>query len=198
MPDPLAELLSSSTLPPSMTTSTLATRALEKAGSSAATSPHNLCSPPGTHRLRRCRHSFHAYFLRPGRHDVPIRFVVDRIRDGRTFTTRHVVAYQGGEAIFDLSVSFTHVELGIEHQDVMPAGPSPEGSPMGRRRGSALGDPSLRRPEGAIEIRQWTPTSRRDLCSRHIGASGSGRLECSRTTRSFTPPRCSTPATEPC
>ncbi|MGH2633822.1 MAG: acyl-CoA thioesterase [Tepidiformaceae bacterium] len=103
-------------------------------------------------------HSLHAYFLRPGRHDVPIRFVVDRIRDGRTFTTRHVVAYQGGEAIFDLSVSFTHVEPGIEHQDAIPDAPSPEGLPEWEEvRGSALGDPRLRRPEGAIEIRAVDP-----------------------------------------
>ena len=43
-------------------------------------------------------HSLHAYFLRPGAHGVPIRFVVHRIRDGRTFTTRRVVAHQAGEA----------------------------------------------------------------------------------------------------
>src|SRR5688572_33004288 len=43
-------------------------------------------------------HSLHAYFVRPGGHDKPIRYVVDRIRDGRTFTTRDVVAYQAGEA----------------------------------------------------------------------------------------------------
>ena len=51
-------------------------------------------------------HSLHAYFLRPGRYDLPIRFVVDRIRDGRSFTTRRVVAHQAGEAIFNLSASF--------------------------------------------------------------------------------------------
>jgi len=50
-------------------------------------------------------HSLHAYFLRPGRHDAPIRFVVDRIRDGRSFTTRRVKAHQAGEAIFNLSAS---------------------------------------------------------------------------------------------
>jgi acyl-CoA thioesterase-2 len=71
-------------------------------------------------------HSLHAYFLRPGRHDVPIRFVIDRIRNGRTFTTRQVVAYQSGEAIFNMSASFTRYEAGIEHQDEMPAAPSPE------------------------------------------------------------------------
>jgi len=73
-------------------------------------------------------HSLHAYFLRPGRHDLPIRFVVDRIRDGKTFTTRNVVAHQGGEAIFNLAASFAHPEPGISHQlGAMPEAPPPEG-----------------------------------------------------------------------
>ncbi len=71
-------------------------------------------------------HSLHAYFLRPGRHDVPIRFAIDRIRDGRTFTTRRVVAHQAGEAIFNLSCSFASPEEGISHQLEMPAAPPPE------------------------------------------------------------------------
>ena len=99
-------------------------------------------------------HSLHAYFLRPGSHDVPIRFVVDRIRDGRTVTTRHVVAYPGGEAIFDLSASFTRPEPGIEHQDEMPEAPGPEGLPNWEDlRVSALHDPSRRRPDGPVTIR---------------------------------------------
>lgn len=74
-------------------------------------------------------HSMHAYFLRPGRHDVPIRYVVYRIRDGRTFTTRNVVAYQAGEAIFNVSCSFARPEEGVSHQEPMPDVPQPEGLP---------------------------------------------------------------------
>ena len=48
---------------------------------------------------RSALHSLHAYFLRPGRYDLPIRMVVDRIRDGRTYTTRRVVAHQGGALV---------------------------------------------------------------------------------------------------
>ncbi|MDO8616854.1 MAG: acyl-CoA thioesterase II [Dehalococcoidia bacterium] len=74
-------------------------------------------------------HSLHAYFLRPGSHAVPIRYVVYRIRDGRTFTTRDVVAYQSGEAIFNLSCSFTRPEEGVSRQEPMPEAPDPEGLP---------------------------------------------------------------------
>ena len=75
-------------------------------------------------------HSLHAYFLRPGRYEVPIRFVVDRIRDGRSFTTRRVVAHQGGEAIFNLSASFARVEEGVSHQEAPPPSPDPETLPV--------------------------------------------------------------------
>jgi acyl-CoA thioesterase-2 len=71
-------------------------------------------------------HSLHAYFLRPGRHDRPIRFTIDRIRDGKSFSTRRVVAHQGGEAIFNLAASFAHPEPGISHQSAMPEAPPPE------------------------------------------------------------------------
>lgn len=74
-------------------------------------------------------HSLHAYFLRPGRHDAPIRYVVYRIRDGRSFTTRDVVAYQSGEAIFNLSSSFVKPEEGVSHQGPMPGVPGPDGLP---------------------------------------------------------------------
>ncbi|MEX2247313.1 MAG: acyl-CoA thioesterase domain-containing protein [Dehalococcoidia bacterium] len=72
-------------------------------------------------------HSLHSYFLRPGSYDAPIRYAVYRIRDGRTFTTRDVVAYQAGEAIFNVSCSFAKPEEGIEHQEPMPDVSGPEG-----------------------------------------------------------------------
>jgi acyl-CoA thioesterase-2 len=71
-------------------------------------------------------HSLHAYFLRPGDPSVPIVYEVDRIRDGRSFTTRRVVAIQHGRPIFHLSASFQLVEEGLEHQSVMPVVPEPE------------------------------------------------------------------------
>ncbi len=61
-------------------------------------------------------HSLHGYFLRPGDPTIPIVLSVDRIRDGRSFTTRRVVAIQQGEAIFSLSSSFHKTEAGGEYQ----------------------------------------------------------------------------------
>jgi acyl-CoA thioesterase-2 len=72
-------------------------------------------------------HSLHAYFLRPGDPSIPIVYEVDRIRDGRSFTTRRVVAIQHGKAIFNLSASFQLVEEGLEHTTHMPDVPGPEG-----------------------------------------------------------------------
>ena len=65
-------------------------------------------------------HSLHAYFLRPGDPWVPILYNVDRIRDGRSFTTRRVVAIQHGQVIFNLQASFHTVEAGPDHQIPSP------------------------------------------------------------------------------
>ena len=75
-------------------------------------------------------HSLHAYFLRPGDPTVPILYEVDRIRDGKSFTTRRVVAIQHGKAIFNLQASFHVLEPGPSYQVTMPAGmPDPETLP---------------------------------------------------------------------
>jgi acyl-CoA thioesterase II len=71
-------------------------------------------------------HSLHAYFLRPGDPTVPILYEVDRIREGRSFTTRRVAARQHGQAIFHMSASFQVAEDGFEHQATMPEAPGPE------------------------------------------------------------------------
>jgi acyl-CoA thioesterase-2 len=71
-------------------------------------------------------HSLHAYFIRPGDASVPIVYTVDRVRDGRSFTTRRVSAIQHGRAIFTLSASFHRPEPGPVHADPMPDAPRPE------------------------------------------------------------------------
>jgi acyl-CoA thioesterase II len=74
-------------------------------------------------------HSLHSYFLRPGTPGVPIVYQVERVRDGRSFTTRRVVAVQQGRTIFNLTASFHQPEPGIEHQVPMPDVPDPESLP---------------------------------------------------------------------
>ncbi len=71
-------------------------------------------------------HSLHAYFIRPGDPKVPILYEVDRARDGKSFTTRRVVAIQHGKQIFNLAASFQIQEEGFEHQADMPDVPMPE------------------------------------------------------------------------
>jgi len=74
-------------------------------------------------------HSLHGYFMLPGDPSVPIVYEVDRIRDGKSFTTRRVVAIQHGKAIFSLSASFQVEEAGFDHQMAMPDAPPPEDLP---------------------------------------------------------------------
>jgi acyl-CoA thioesterase-2 len=114
-------------------------------------------------------HSLHSYFLRPGDPKAPIVFDVDRIRDGRSFTTRRVVAVQHGQAIFNLQTSFQIDEAGPEHADVMPDVPPPEETPTTTAPGDEGGDETTRtRPwpgDRPIDLRfvqppHWEPGSR--------------------------------------
>ena len=109
-------------------------------------------------------HSLHSYFLRPGDTTVPIVYDVERIRDGRSFVTRRVSARQHGRPIYFMTADFQVPEPGLEHQDRMPAVPSPEqGMPLvelARSRG----------PEVADEWeREWAA-----LDIRHVGVTGQG------------------------
>ena len=71
-------------------------------------------------------HSAHGYFILPGDLKAPIVYFVDRLRDGKSFTTRRVTAIQHGQAIFNLSASFHVAEEGFSHQPTMPVVPDPE------------------------------------------------------------------------
>ncbi|HEX6132640.1 MAG TPA: acyl-CoA thioesterase II [Longimicrobiales bacterium] len=75
----------------------------------------------------RVAHSLHGYFILPGDLDSPIVYFVDRLRDGKSFTTRRVTAIQHGRAVFNMSVSFHRREDGLEHQLDMPDVPPPDG-----------------------------------------------------------------------
>ena len=104
-------------------------------------------------------HSLHAYFLRPGDPTVPIVYEVDRIRDGRSFTTRRVVAVQHGKAIFNLSASFQIVEPGLEHQGVMPSAPDPQSWLENRcgTKSSSARPPPHRAVAMTVQL-NWWPT----------------------------------------
>ena len=96
----------------------------------------------------RAVHSLHAYFLRPGDPKSPILYQVERLRDGRSFTTRRVTAIQHGEAIFALSSSFQVAEEGAQHQAKMPTTPDPESLPNEAERLEEI------RAEG-IDVEDW-------------------------------------------
>ena len=74
----------------------------------------------------RAPHSLHAYFILPGDPSIPIVYEVERVRDGRSFTTRRCIAVQRGQTIFDLFASFQIEEAGLDHQATMPDVPDPE------------------------------------------------------------------------
>lgn len=71
-------------------------------------------------------HSLHAYFLRPGDMTLPIVYEVDRVRDGRSFTTRRIQAIQHGQPILSMMASFQQPEDGLDHQAPMPQVKPPE------------------------------------------------------------------------
>jgi acyl-CoA thioesterase II len=86
----------------------------------------------------RLAHSMHAYFLRPGNPEKPVIYAVDPIRDGKSFTTRNVVARQDGVAIFNTSISFHVEEPGLSHQCDALQVPPPEELESDRDRWSRL------------------------------------------------------------
>ena len=106
-------------------------------------------------------HSLHAYFIRPGDPAVPLVYIVDRVRDGRSFTTRRVSAIQHGKVIFTLSASFHHPEPGPSHALPMPQVPAPETLAPAWERweklfGEAAGEASRDNP---IDLRYLGPLS---------------------------------------
>ena len=106
-------------------------------------------------------HSLHAYFIRPGDPSVPLIYLVDRVRDGRSFTTRRVSAVQHGKTIFTLSASFHYPEPGVDHARSMPPVPPPEEVPTAAERlrkhfGDAVEDRAFANP---IDIRYLGPLS---------------------------------------
>ena len=121
-------------------------------------------------------HSLHAYFIRPGDPTVPLIYLVERVRDGRSFTTRRVTTIQHGKTIFTLSASFHRDEPGVEHADPMPDVPPPDAIATTAERMEKLFGPS---------VRQWYDGNPIDI--RHIGPLSfeAERDPSLRTTRSM-------------
>jgi acyl-CoA thioesterase-2 len=107
----------------------------------------------------RTPHSLHAYFILPGDPTLPIIYDVERVRDGRSFTTRRCVAIQAGRPIFDLFASFQVEETGLDHQIAMPDVPRPDElagpAEIEARYGAALpaGLKAWFKAERAVEIK---------------------------------------------
>ena len=110
-------------------------------------------------------HSLQSYFIRPGDPKAPVLYEVERSRDGKSFTTRRVIAIQHGEQIFNLAASFQVHEEGFEHQSPLPAAPDPETVPTDKERMAPYVD---RLPPGfaehaardrAIDMRQVDPVT---------------------------------------
>ncbi len=100
-------------------------------------------------------HSLHAYFLRPGDPRTPIVYQVERPRDGRSFSTRRVVAIQHGRPIFTMSASFQAHEPGLDHQDPIPVAPDPQSLPTIEQRlaASAVPWPQFWREFSSLDVR---------------------------------------------
>jgi acyl-CoA thioesterase-2 len=117
-------------------------------------------------------HSVHGYFILPGDLAVPVVYFVDRLRDGRSFTTRQVTAIQHGRAIFNMSASFHHLEEGPEHQSPMPEVAPPEDLrselEMIRERASEIPQPlrSVLTQDRPLDIRPLDPRDPLDLTPR--------------------------------
>jgi acyl-CoA thioesterase-2 len=111
-------------------------------------------------------HSLHAYFLRPGNPKHPITYQVQRSRDGRSFSARHIVAVQKDQPIFTMSASFQKPEEGLSHQNRMPDVPPPDAlkSEAEWREAAAAQLPAEVRSwflrERPIEIRPVIPENR--------------------------------------
>ena len=146
-------------------------------------------------------HSLHAYFLLPGDPTVPILYEVDRLRDGRSFSTRRVVAIQHGRAIFNLQASFHGPEPGPDHQmrDAARTCRTPTRCPTGTTRMAPykdqLGELVRPGPPDRRALRRRRPVEPQGHAV--ATASGCGCAPTARcpTTRSSTPASSRTPAT---
>jgi acyl-CoA thioesterase II len=130
-------------------------------------------------------HSLHSYFLRPGDPSLPTVFLVERIRDGGTFSTRRVHGVQHGQAIYSFAASFQRAEPGFDHQDPMPDVPDPESLPtfLEALAGYAERLPVSASLVGTVDLRAIDPhpfaqrdVGPRDVARHRVWMRAAGRL----------------------
>ncbi|MBK8459437.1 MAG: acyl-CoA thioesterase II [Micropruina sp.] len=128
----------------------------------------------------RAAHSLSAYFLRPGATTSPLLYQVETTRDGRSFSSRRVVARQGGRPIFSMSSSFHIVEPGLDHSDPLPDGvPVPDACPLlsevlGAR--SARASAAWEAEWGALEVRYAGDAGAPGAAAMRVWVRAEGRL----------------------
>lgn len=128
-------------------------------------------------------HSLHGYFMRPGDDTMPIRFAVEEMRDGASFSTRRVHAIQKGAPIMSMTASFQERAVGLEHQDEMPDVPGPEGL---RSLGDLLGEVQhpaaehirTKRPieQRHVEVTHYVDPAPEQVADQHVWMRSIGEL----------------------
>ena len=123
----------------------------------------SLIAAAGSVEPERLPHSLHGYFHSPGSPGAPLVYRVERVRDGRSFSLRRVVADQSGSTIFTMTASFQEPEEGLDHQDDMPATAPPRGLDSHedrlRRSGSSRVPDGVRSPRHPVCRRRDTDPS---------------------------------------
>jgi len=105
-------------------------------------------------------HSVHVHFLRPGRHQIPIDWLVTRLRDGRALCVRQVVGMQQNEIVATATLSFATTQDGLAHQDPMPVVPPPEGLPdADDLKATVFGRVATSEVTGPLELRECDPAT---------------------------------------
>ena len=161
------------------------------ASTAARCSGQSLFAAERTLSPGRAAHSMHGYFLRPGDSTQGVTIAIDRIHDGRSFSTRRAQAYQNGVPIFSMIASFQDEAPGLEHAAPMPAGiPQPEDLTSDELLVDGADPNALR----TLTERPSTPDTwrRRSTWSRWRACRAPGGLDaasCAHARRSKAPPR---------